>query len=138
MLVKEIMADKLITVDINETVKSACNKYRDYKVGCLVVTDNDEIAGILTERDVIERTICKDKDPNTTLIKEIMSTNIKTVDSYDRIEKALEIMRDNKIKKLPVVSNNKLVGIITITDIAHTRPSIRKFLEIKGENPSRF
>jgi len=90
MLVKEIMADKLITVDINETVKSACNKYRDYKVGCLVVTNNDEIAGILTERDVIERTICKDKDPNTTLIKEIMSTDIKTVDSYDRIEKALE------------------------------------------------
>jgi len=138
MLIKEIMADKLITVDINETVRSACNKYRDYKVGCLVVTNEDEIAGILTERDVIERTICKDKDPNTTLIKEIMSTDIKTVDSYDRIEKALEIMHDNKIKKLPVVSNNKLVGIITITDIAHTRPSIRKFLEIKEENPSRF
>ena len=138
MLIKEIMANKLITVDINETVRSACNKYRDYKVGCLVVTNEDEIAGILTERDVIERTICKDKDPNTTLIKEIMSTDIKTVDSYDRIEKALEIMHDNKIKKLPVVSNNKLVGIITITDIAHTRPSIRKFLEIKEENPSRF
>ena len=138
MLIKEIMANELITVDINETVKSACNKYRDYKVGCLVVTNKDEIAGILTERDVIERTICQDKDPNTTLIKEIMSTNIKTVDSYDRIEKALEIMKDNKIKKLPVVSNNKLVGIITITDIAHTRPSIRKFLEIKEENPSHF
>jgi len=67
-----------------------------------------------------------------------MSTDIKTVDSYDRIEKALEIMHDNKIKKLPVVSNNKLVGIITITDIAHTRPSIRKFLEIKEETPSHF
>ena len=59
-----------------------------------------------------------------------MSSDIKTTDSYDRIEEALEIMKQNKIKKLPVVSNDQLVGIITITDIAYTRPSIRNFLEI--------
>ena len=134
MLVNEIMSDKLVTVDVNQTVKDACNKYRNFRVGCLVVTDNDEIAGLITERDVIERTICMDKDPKTTKVKEIMSTDILTVDSYERIEKALEIMKNNKIKKLPVVKNNKLVGIITLTDIAYTRPSIKKFLAIKEED----
>ena len=127
------MSDKLITVDVNDTVKLACDKYRDYKVGCLVVTENDQIAGLITERDVIERTICMDRDPKTTKIKEIMSLDIKTVNSYDRIEDAIDIMKKYKIKKLPVVNNDKLVGIITITDIAYTRPSIRKFLEIKKE-----
>ena len=136
MLVKDIMKTKLVTVDVNDTVRDACNKYRDHTVGCLIVTGREQIAGIITERDVIKRIICMDKDPNTTLIKEIMSTNIITVDSYARIEKALEIMKNNKLKKLPVVTNNKLVGIITITDIAYTRPSIRKFLEIKEEKVS--
>lgn len=133
MIVEEIMSDKLVTVDVNDTVKNACDKYRDNKVGCLVVTDNEKIAGIVTERDVIERTICMDLNPNSTSVKEIMSSDIKTVNSYDRVEDALEIMKTNKIKKLPVVSNNRLVGIITITDIAYTRPSIKKFLEIKQD-----
>lgn len=134
MIVEEIMSAKLVTVDANDTVKQACDKYRDYKIGCLVVTENDQLAGILTERDIIERTICMDKDPKTTKIKEIMSSDIKTVNSYDRIEDAIDIMKKYKIKKLPVVNNDRLVGIITITDIAYTRPSIRKFLEIKKES----
>ena len=131
MLVEDIMSKKLVTADINETVKEACNRYRELKVGCLVITDKDQIAGLVTERDIIERTICNDRDPNTTKISEIMSIDIKTVDSYASIEEALEIMQKNKIKKIPVVSNNELVGIITITDIAYTRPSIKKFLQLK-------
>jgi len=136
MIIKEIMSKKLVTVDLNQTVEEACDIYKNQKVGCLVVTNQDEIAGLITERDVIERTICNDKDPKTTLVKEIMSADIKTVDAYDRIEEALDIMKTNKIKKLPVVTNNKLVGIITITDIAYTRPSIRRFLEIKQDKIS--
>lgn len=131
MIVEEIMSDKLVTVEVNDTVKYACDKYRDYKVGCVVVTDNDRLAGLVTERDVIERTICMDRDPNLTTINEIMSMDIITINSYDKIEDAIDIMKKNKIKKLPVVNNDKLVGIITITDIAYTRPSIKNFLEIK-------
>jgi len=134
MLVEDIMSKKLVTADIDETVREACDKYRDHKIGCLVVTDKDQIAGLITERDIIERTICMDRNPSTTKIKEIMSTDIKTVDSFDRIEGALEIMKKNKIKKIPVVSNGHLVGIITITDIAYTRPSIKKFLELREGN----
>jgi len=130
MNIKDIMTKKIITVDKNETVRTACDKYRDFKVGCLVVTYKDNVVGMLTERDVIERTICKDKNPNSTKIFEVMTENVKTIDSYDSIEKALELIKNHKIKKLPVVTNNKLVGIITITDIAYTRPSIRNFLEI--------
>ena len=130
MHVKDIMKKKIITVDKNQTVRAACDKYRDFKVGSLVVTHEENVVGMLTERDVIERTICTDKNPNTTKVNEIMTENVTTIDSYDTIEEALEIIKNKKIKKLPVVTNNKLVGIITITDIAYTRPSVRNFLEI--------
>ena len=130
MFVKEIMSDKIITVDANETILDACNKYSNHKVGCLIVTENGQLEGIVTERDVIERTICMDRNPKTTKIKEIMSTDIKTIHPLDKIEKALEVIKKYKIKSLPVVSNNNLVGIITITDIAYSRPGIKKFLEL--------
>jgi CBS domain-containing protein len=95
----------------------------------LLVTENNNIVGIVTERDIIERTICMDKDPNTAQVKEIMSTDVKTVDVDDRINYAISILKQHNIKKLPVIENGELVGIITVTDIAYTRPNIREFLK---------
>ena len=131
MLVKDMMKSKIITVDVNDTVRDACNKYRDHTVGCLIVIDRGQIAGLVTERDVIRRTICMDKDPKTTKINEIMSTDVKTIDPYAEVEDAIRMIKEHKIKKLPVASNGRLVGIITITDLAHTRPTIKRFLEYK-------
>lgn len=126
MLVKEIMAKNVITLDCNKTVLDACNKYKDYKVGCLVITDKEKCVGIVTERDIIERTICLQKSPENTKIGEIMSPNVKTVHSLDKVEKAIYIMEDYKIKKLPVVLKDQIVGIITVTDISRARPDLSK------------
>ena len=129
MLVKEIMTTKIVTIDSNDTILDACNTYRNFDIGCLLVTEKGKLAGIVTERDVIERTICMDRDPKTTMIKEIMSPQIKTVNSLDKVEKAIDMFKKYKIKRLPVISNDKLVGIVTLTDIAYTRPGINKFIE---------
>ncbi len=129
MFVREIMKKGIITVGSNETIKEACNLYRDKKIGCLLVFENSNVIGIVTERDIIERTICKDINPKSVPIKEIMTKNVKTVNADDRINYAVDILKQNNIKKLPVVENEELVGIITVTDIALTRPNIRKFLK---------
>ena len=130
MLVKEAMTKNVITIDKNKTVLDACNMYKDYKIGCLVVTDDGKCVGIVTERDLIERTMCKEKSPRLTKVSEIMSSNIKTVHSLDTLEKALEIMKKNSIKKLPVVVKEGIVGIITVTDISNARPDLSKrFIE---------
>jgi CBS domain-containing protein len=130
MLVKEIMTKKVVTINPYDTVFDACLKYRDNKVGCLVVTDNESCVGIVTERDLIERTICLHKDPEKTKVNEIMSSDIRVIQSLETLEKALEIMNKYKIKKLPVFSDNDVVGIITITDIAHAKPELtERFME---------
>lgn len=134
MYVKEIMNQNVMTMDCSETVLDAYKKYIEYKVGCLVIKDNERCVGIVTERDLIERTIntnLEEKgktmiiDPKKTKIKEIMSTDIKTINPLEKIEMAVEIMEKYKVKKLPVISdNNKLIGIITITDIALAVPEL--------------
>lgn len=130
MLVKEVMTKNVIMIDRNKTVLDACNMYKDYKVGCLIVTDEGKCAGIVTERDLIERTVCLRRDPEKTKVGDIMSSDIKTLHPLDTIDKALEIMKENNIKKLPVVISQGIVGIITVTDISKARPDLsNRFIE---------
>jgi len=126
VLVKEVMTKKVITIDHDKTVFDACNMYKDYKVGCLILTDNGKCVGMITERDLIERTICNHKDPEKTKVSEIMSSDIKTVNALNTINQALEIMKENNIKKLPVVIKDDIVGIITVTNISRARPVLSK------------
>lgn len=126
MLVNEVMAKNVVTLDRKKTIFDACNMYKDHKVGCLIVTDEGKCAGIVTERDLIERTICSRRDPEKTKISEIMTTNLKTVHALDKIEKAIELIKTYKIKKLPVVKDEGIVGIVTVTDISVARPDLTK------------
>ena len=129
MLVEEVMARDVVDIDCNKTVYEACKKYGENKVGCLVVMDKNLIVGIVTERDTIERVILQNKDPKKTKVREIMSQNIKTVHALSPVEKAAEIMRENKIKKLPVILNNEIVGIITVTDVSRAISAFSELLD---------
>ena len=120
MLVKEVMTKNIVKVDCKNTVYEACKEFFDNKVGSLVVVDKDIICGIVTERDTIQKVILNKKDPTKTLVIDIMTPNLKTVHALAPLEKAAKIMKENKIKKLPVILNNELVGILTETDLTTT------------------
>ena len=120
MLVEEVMTKNIVDVDCNNTVYDACKKKKKKKVGSLVVKDKDIIVGIITERDTIEKVILQNKNPKETKVSEIMTPNIKTIHALAPIEKAAKIMKENKIKKLPVILNNEIIGIITETDLSNT------------------
>ena len=126
MLVKEVMSKNPVTIEYNKTVLDACKIYKENKVGCIIVTEEDKCIGIVTERDIIERTICEEKDPKTTQISYIMSSEIKTVHALDNLERAIELMKQNNIKKLPVLKDDSIIGIITVTDISEARPDLSK------------
>ena len=124
------MTKNVIGIDRHKTAFDACIIYRDKRVGCLLITDNEECVGIITERDIIERTICVHKNPEETKVEDIMSPDIKTVHALDKLEKAIDIMIKNNVKKLPVLQNDEIVGIITITDISKIKPELSKrFIE---------
>ena len=94
------------------------------------MTKGENCIGIITERDLIERTMCQQRQPKHTPDHEIMSNDIKVVHLLHTVKHALKIMTQYKIKKLPVVSDQKVVGIVTITDIAKARPDLSKrFIE---------
>lgn len=120
MLVEEVMSREIVSIDCNKAVLDACKVYSKHKVGSLVVMDKNIIVGIVTERDTIERVILQNKNPKKTKVREIMSPNIITVHALAPLERAAQIMKESDIKKLPVILNNEIVGIITETDLSRT------------------
>lgn len=141
MLVEEIMTTSLIKIDCNKSVFDACKEYSKHRVSCLVATDKNIIVGIVTEKDIIERVVLLNRDAKNTKISEIMTSNIKTVHALAPIEKAAKIMKDSNIKKLPVILNNEIVGILTETDLSRTIEvysqaieEITKFYQTSREN----
>ena len=137
MIIKDIMVKDVISIGLYESVLDACFKYKEKKVGCLVVEECGECVGILTERDIIERVICPQRDPKKTKVYEVMGNKIITIHQLEKIEKAVELLKKYRVKKLPVVSNDILVGIVTISDIAKARPELTKDFMEKWINAKR-
>jgi CBS domain-containing protein len=116
MKVSEVMR-KAVVIDENIKVKDAAKIMSLKKIGSLIVVKNDKIVGIITERDVM-RNISNLK----LKVKEVMSQKVITIDSEEEIEIAGKSFAENRIKRIPVMKNQKLVGIITITDaIGHLK-----------------
>ena len=126
MLVKEVMTKNVVTIEKNKSVLDACLLYRDLKIGSIIITNDNVVEGIITERDIIERAICEKKDPSNTSVKSIMTKKIINIHPLETVEKALEKMKEYNIKKLPVINKDEIVGILTVTDISKARPDLSK------------
>ena len=123
-LVRDVMTKNPVTVSLNETVWDAVVKMDALGVGALpVVDDNGRVVGIFTERDLLRRVVAKKKDPQKTLISEVMTRNPVTVKPTDTIKTAKALMAKIKARHLPVVDDDgKIVGIVSIKDIEFVEP----------------
>ena len=123
MIVNEVMNKNVVVVKGDATLKQASEVMAKTRIGSLIVVEGAKIAGIITSSDII-KSIAQDKVPANTLIEEVMSKRVFTVNPDTSIEDAVEKMVDNKIRELPVVQNNKIKGILTVTDIAVVEPKL--------------
>jgi len=122
MELKEIMVQNVVTIEPDESVKEAAKRMNLYGIGCLIVVakGNGKVVGILTERDILAKVVETSKNAGKTRVNEIMSTKLVVgLPDMDVVD-AARMMLQKKIKKLPVVSDSKLVGLVTFTDIVST------------------
>jgi CBS domain-containing protein len=106
-----------ITVPASTSVLEALSIMAEKNIGSLVVADNDQYKGIVTERDYSRKVILKGKNSTETTVGEIMSTDLPTINPSDKIEHCMELMSNKNIRYMPVFENNKLVGIISMSDV---------------------
>ncbi len=115
--VKEFMTKDVITIDANKTVFEAAELMAQKGVGDLVIMDGKMPIGIVTERDLVRRVTAKRKRLNTK-VSEIMTTPLRVIDPDASLKEAARKMVTKGIRRLPVIKDNKLIGIITATDLA--------------------
>jgi len=114
--VEDVMIKNVITIEETASIKNAATKMAEANVGSIVVTKNNESTGIVTERDFVERYAAKGISLSS-LVKDIMTLSLITIDPNDTIWEAAELMKTHNIHKLPVIKDKKLVGIITNSDL---------------------
>ena len=115
---RDIMTQKPVTVQATDTVVAAARSMRDGNIGDVVVVDNDQIQGILTDRDIVVRALAEGRDPARTTVGEICSRELTTLSPNDAIGDAEKTMRARAIRRLPVVEGGRPVGIVSLGDLA--------------------
>jgi signal-transduction protein with cAMP-binding, CBS, and nucleotidyltransferase domain len=114
--VKDVMTSKVASLDYSSTIKDAAKLMDDKNIGCIIVTREELPVGILTERDFVKRIASKEK-PLSSPIEEVMSSPLISIDPDETVWEAAEDMKTNNIHKLPVIQDNKIIGIITTSDL---------------------
>jgi CBS domain-containing protein len=120
-MVREILANKGSNVWIigkDATVLQAARVMNEHRIGALVVMDQDQVVGIFTERDVLQRVVGEQRDPATTRVEEVMSTEVVCCTPQTTIEEARGAMKNRRLRHLPVLgADGMLLGLISIGDL---------------------
>ena len=127
--VEDVMVKEVITIDENATVKEAAEVMNKFEIGCLIAVRKGKAMGIITERDLLKRVVAESRNASKTKVKDVMSTPLVVVEPEMELDEAVKLMFQMKVKKLPVVDGKRLVGLITLTDIARFQPQMMKILK---------
>lgn len=135
--VRDVMTTPPATLAGHQTVTAAARVMEAQNVGDVIVTDNSEILGVVTDRDIAVRAVAWGRDPNTTTLREICSDEPVVVETDTKLDDAAELMGKHAIRRLPVVDNGRLVGVVSLGDLAARQDPSSPLGEISSAPPNR-
>ena len=122
--VGEVMTQRPIVVGSSTDLTSAADVMEKNNVGAVLVTDNNQLLGILTEQDIVRKLVAKGECPTSLKVKDIMGNEVTTIPPTHDVEEALMTMSRLKIRHLPVLEENNLVGLLTLNDVLKLEPQL--------------
>lgn len=129
--VKDIMSKPALKIEQDKSVKDAAAKIKDSRRGFLVVVKSNKPVGVLSDSDIIGRVVAKNSQPNKVKIKDVMTRYFVSINSDEDVLTAVRKMKRGNVHRLPVIDNGKIVGVISLTDIARTSPEMLDLLEYR-------
>ncbi len=127
--VKDVMSKPVYTIDANKSVRDAANKIKEVRRGFLVVVHSKNPVGVLSDSDIIGRIVATDAKPSKVKVKDVMTKYFVSIGSNEEILTAVRKMKRGNVHRLPVIDNGKIVGVLSLTDIARTSPEVEDLLE---------
>ena len=134
--VYEIMTADPATVSAQTPVSEAARMMRDGNIGDVLVTDQGRLRGVLTDRDIVVRAVAHQR-PGDTPVREVCSLNLVACAPSDDIERAVALMREHSVRRLPVVDAERLVGVVNLGDLAIARDRHSVLSDISAAKSNR-
>ena len=117
--IQEVMTSNPCSIDADKPVSYAAKMMKDEDVGFAPIVEGDKLIGTVTDRDIAMKVVAEGRDPQSTTVREIASTNLVTIDPQQDLDDALRLMASNQVRRLPVVEEDgKLVGVVAQKDVA--------------------
>jgi CBS domain-containing protein len=117
--IREVMTSKVCSIDADQPVAYAAKMMRDEDVGLAPIVEGDRLVGTLTDRDIAVRVVAEGRDPETTYVRDVASSDLVTVDPQQDLDEALRLMAEHQVRRIPVVEEDgRLVGIVAQADVA--------------------
>jgi CBS domain-containing protein len=137
VLVRDIMNSPVVSASPSDTVRDIAKKMKEEKIGSIVIMEKDKPVGIVTDWDIVSNGVVKDAKPSQIKAKDVMK-DIHTIESEESITEAARVLRKHNIKRLGVIYKNRLVGIISSSDVIAVTPDLvdivsEKAAIIRGE-----
>ncbi len=129
VLVRDIMSKNVKVVRLDSSVKEVVATMNKFDIGSIVVVQGNRPVGIITERDILRRIVQPCLPPETLTARQVMTSPLLTIGETASIDEAAKLMAKENVKKLPVMAKQKLVGIVTLTDIVTKVPTMLSVLE---------
>jgi CBS domain-containing protein len=123
MKVKDVMTKSVVSLNSEDSVERAAQLMKEHNIGAVPVCQGDKVIGIITDRDVALRSVASGKDSRSQNVREIMSSNPVTGTQDMDVQDASRIMSERQLRRLPIVDNENLVGVVSLGDIA-IRPNL--------------
>jgi CBS domain-containing protein len=134
--VNEIMTHDPRTVETDANLVEASKQMRDADAGSVIVTEKGNVTGIVTDRDIVVRAIADGRDPNSTKVADIATTGVSTVTPDQSIDEAIRIVREQDVRRVPVVQDGRPVGIVSIGDLAIERDEDSALADMASSPPN--
>ncbi len=135
-LVRDVMTKDPVTVPPTATLAQAAQEMSARDIGDVLVVENGKIRSVLTDRDIVVRAVAQGRDPTQTPVSEAASTASVTVSPDEPVEKAVRLMREHKVRRLPVVEQDRVVGIVSLGDLAAERDPDSVLADISAAPPN--
>ena len=130
--IRDVMTQDPECVSSDTTVADAAKLMKDKDFGAVLCKDDDQVSGILTDRDIALRVVAEGKDPTSTTVDEVATKDIKTLSPDDSVEDAIKLVREQNVRRVPVVEGAKAVGIVSIGDLALERDKDSALADLSG------
>lgn len=134
--VRDVMTSEPLTLDSGENLVAAARQMRDADIGDVIVTEGATLRGIVTDRDVTVRAVAEELDPATTTLARIVTRDVVTVGPDDDVSVAADLMRTYAVRRLPVVADDQLVGVVSLGDLVVDGEPDSVLAEISADEPN--